>query len=169
MRSGRATGAGPIACSTVCVVIGGILMLNLVPELLYRVDNGANPEVGVCSVADSETYGLHLTQMLVPQPSHRVEVLAKAGARASSVELPGEGGSYLGLIGVAGFVIGVAAAFGLMIGGHARRSLIRSLGELMLVAVLIGTVGGIGVCSPSSGSLRFAVGTESLSSSCSWL
>lgn len=133
-----------ISAAVICASIGLVLVINLAPEIKYRLDHGANPEVGQRSVPESETYGLHLTQMLVPQPSHRVDLLAKAGVRARAVEAPGEGGSYLGMIGVGGFILGVLAAFGLRVGGGTREPLIRRLGQLMLVALLVGTVGGLG-------------------------
>ena len=89
-----------------------VFIANLVPEILHRLENGANPEVARRSVAESDAYGLRLSHMLLPDPEHRLSLFETIGERAHDVFIPGEGGAYLGVMGIGGLLLGVFAAFG---------------------------------------------------------
>ena len=128
----------------VAVALGGVLALNLMPEALYRHENGANERVTERTAAESEGYALHLTQMVLPDPNHRVSRLAAYGAAAREVPAPGEGGTSLGLLAVAGVLISVGSVLGLAAVRRARWVRIRQLGVWQLGLVIVATVGGAG-------------------------
>jgi phosphoglycerol transferase len=130
----------------VIAAIGAVQVINLLPELLYRLQHGANPLVAKRGASESEFYGLHLTRLVVPPPGHRFRALAALGRRTLNVGYVGEDDSYLGFLGAIGLVVAVAHGLGAMLREHSVRTprLVRQLGLVILLAVLIGTVGGVG-------------------------
>jgi hypothetical protein len=132
-----------IVASVAAALIGLVLVANLAPELLYRREHGANSEVANRLAAESENLGLHITQLLVPNPEHRIGVLGGLGGRAGNVPSPGEGGSYVGFLGVIGLVLGVGSLVWIRKPSRRERR-IQWLGVLIVCTVLLGTVGGFG-------------------------
>ena len=121
-----------------------VLAVNLLPEALFRIEHGANHRVTKRHAGDSEVYALHLTQVIAPSPSHRVDALADIGRRAVDVPLPGESGTAIGLLGVVGLVTTAGALLAQIPAVGERRRALRRLGALQLCVVLIATVGGGG-------------------------
>jgi phosphoglycerol transferase len=135
---------GPVVGAiAVAGALGFVLTANLAPEILYRRDHGANERVTERTVSDSETYALHLTQVVSPSPDHRLGPMASIGRRAAAVDLPGEGGTAIGLLGVLGLVIGAGAVLGLLPADDERSRLVRRLGTWQLSMALVATVGGV--------------------------
>ena len=58
------------------LVIGGTVVANLLPAILYHRAHGKNPEAAHRTRVDAEYYGLRMTQMLLPVSLHRVRPLA---------------------------------------------------------------------------------------------
>jgi phosphoglycerol transferase len=58
-------------------IIGGTVFLNVLPSITYNLEHGKNVEVAKRSPAESEIYGLKLTQLVIPRADHRIEKLGK--------------------------------------------------------------------------------------------
>lgn len=123
-----------------------VMLANNADSLLWRMTHGTNHEVAFRTVADNERYGLHLTQVVLPGPDHRVEPLAALGDRARRVDQPGEPGTYLGFAALSGLVIasGTLLTRGLRRRGHPDEELGPLLGGLALWVFTCATVGGLG-------------------------
>ncbi|HEX2064797.1 MAG TPA: hypothetical protein VHE80_10295, partial [Acidimicrobiales bacterium] len=129
-------------------LIGGVISVTLaaglLPTLLYQRTHGANPEVPARSADHAEMLGLRITAMLTPRDDHRLPPLAELGERSRRVPFPSELGQSLGVVGVTGLVVVVGAALGQALRPRNTGSdLRRRLGVLTLLAVLVGTVGGL--------------------------
>lgn len=133
-----------VGAVVVAGLLGFVLMVNLLPEIRFRMEHGPNERVTERLLAESEIYGLHPAQLLSPSPDHRVEPLAALGRRSAAVPMPGEGGTAVGLLGVAGLVVGAGAVLSLRRASDERRLLLQRIGSLQLVMVLVATVGGLG-------------------------
>jgi phosphoglycerol transferase len=133
-----------ICGAAVAVGLAAVMSVNLLPEVLYRHEHGTNERVTERTPAESEGYALHLTQMLLPDPNHRVSGLASYGKAAREVPAPGEGGTSLGLLATTGFLISVGSVLGLTAVRRARWMRVRQLGVWELGLVLVAIVGGAG-------------------------
>lgn len=129
----------------VAVVI--ILGVTSLPTLLYISHNGSNALVAKRAPAEAETYGLRITQLLLPIQDHRISLFRNirleydirgmaTGANESSF-------SSLGIVGAAGFVVLLGClALDSNRGGLAAK--LRLLSVLNIAAVLLATIGGFG-------------------------
>jgi phosphoglycerol transferase len=133
------------------LVIASTMFLNLLPDLLYRLANGANEAVLVRSPPEAELYSFKIASLLLPVPGHRFGPFANLRQLYDTYyPLPSEAPA-LGLIAGAGFVaLVVFAVYFLLTAGktkwRAPRSYVRTLAVLSgltLVAFLFGTVGGL--------------------------
>jgi hypothetical protein len=153
-------GRGPlISGGVVIALIGGVLVVNLSPSLVYRAKHGANPIAGHRSWTESEFQALKLTQLVLPIEDHRIGALARASGKyaefqrslgapeeAPELERPAEAEAvHLGLVGSLGFVFLLVTAVAAAVGARSRPFLAyyREAAAAGLVAFLIGTVGGI--------------------------
>lgn len=136
--------APAVGAVVVAGALGFVLLGNLAPEIRYRRDHGPNERVTERTASESETNGLHLTQLVAPSPDHRIDQLATIGRRAADVNLPGEGGTAIGLLGVVGLLVGAGGVLGLVPAEDDRSRLIRRLGTWQLSMALVATVGGAG-------------------------
>jgi hypothetical protein len=124
----------------------GVIALNVAGDLWSARAEGANHEVSVRPTSDSDTYGLRLSQALLPDPAHRVDAFGALGRQARQVQVPGEDGSTLGLLAVAG--LAVVALTCVRRVGRARDAqdvLVLRLGVLAAAAVAVATVSGLGL------------------------
>lgn len=122
------------------------------PTLRFWLQEGRNPTAGARSVAESEYYSLKISRLVLPQADHRVGAFGRFGEKAQSGSpLPTEGGQYLGLLGIAGFL---AALVGLLAHGLRRapragpedRTWLTDHASLVVVlSLLLGTVAGFNV------------------------
>jgi phosphoglycerol transferase len=129
----------PIAATIVAVLI-----LCLVPEIFYRMEHGPTLDSAQRSASESMQYGLNLTQMVTPAPGHRVGFLSALGDAAAATPVPNEGGAYLGLVGVVGFVVGSLSVLVRGGGRDGSDDRIERLGSISWIAVLLGVTGGVG-------------------------
>lgn len=141
---------------TLGAVIVGVLALNLMPSLVWRVTHDANNVVAARSPVETELYGLKVTAMLMPVPNHRVAPLATIGSKyVANSPLPSENGQQLGVIGSLGF-LGLIGSIGIVLfrrrtqgeGDERDPSADRfseweSLRVLVLAAILLSTIGGL--------------------------
>lgn len=130
-------------------VVGVILAVSLVqlsPTIVYRIKHGTNDEVAQRYWFESENYGLKLTQLLLPVDGHRVDALARRKAEYRQQIPQNEGtAATLGIVGAVGFLwlLGVAVAAVVGVGRSRALRPHRSLAALTVVAVLVGTTGGL--------------------------
>jgi hypothetical protein len=133
-------------------LILGFLALGLLPHLMYWFVNGQNYEVAHRLPSESDSYGLVLTQMVLPVPGHQLSILSDfAETYYQNTLLIGEFKPYqsLGFVAALGFgwlLLGVLASclsprWG--IGSSQQRQLHVQLGTVTIIAFLIGTTGGI--------------------------
>jgi hypothetical protein len=134
----------------VCAIMGGLVLLEATPSLLYILANGKNPVFGIKDPASAETFGLKLVQLLLPTLGHRVPLLQSLGERYSQrAPLVNENqAASLGILVGCGFLLLLYWAFvppnrGQRDDGTALH-LPVSLARLNLVFVLLGTIGGFG-------------------------
>lgn len=120
------------------LVIGSLI--NLLPTILYTLENGKNNVSAVRDFGDTEIYPLKITNLLLPTDSHRIEILAKVKEKyLSGTKINEENhGSTLGIFGSIGFIISLFYLF------SNKLNDIKRLSYLTISSVLLGTVGGIG-------------------------
>jgi len=133
----------------VCVlIIGATLVAIMSPNLIYRLENGANTEVAARQPADSEFYGLKIIQLLLPIGGHRIPMLAHiTQAYNSSAPLVNENmTASLGLAGSIGFLVMLIYLFYRPVNHNRNTSeadnTMQGLSLLNITAVLWGTIGG---------------------------
>lgn len=125
----------------------GVLVLGLLPSIVYRARHGS-VGTAVRPFHDAETLGLKLVQMLLPVQGHRIP--AWAALRASYDAAPVVNRAAVVSLGVLSG-LGLVLAVGRLL-FHRRPTTSRSgerldhLAMLAGVALLIGTVGGLGAC-----------------------
>jgi len=153
----HAIGAGrwrPIVAAAVIIAVSGVaFFVNVSPTLLYERQHGANQLVNKRTPAETELYGLKISQLFIPRENHRVPKLAALTARSQSkiVALRSEPGQQLGVLGA----LALAALLALLVvhlagGRRAARwsggedgALLRRVSLLTVVCLLVGAVGGL--------------------------
>jgi hypothetical protein len=119
----------------------------LVPSAAYWSRHGRNTLLGYKQVADADSYGLKIRQLLVPIEGHPLAPLRRAEERIAQAHFPNENeGSTarLGLVGSIGFLALLALTLGGAASGQAAPSGLGPAGALTLAALLLGQVGGLG-------------------------
>jgi hypothetical protein len=124
-------------------VIGVVLVANFAPNILYQWREGTNPELAQRSAWEAEALGLRPSLLLLPSPHHRIGRLAEIGLRARDVPSPGEGPIALGAVGASGLALCLAFALVSMVRTGLRDLAAGYLGVLTVVALLVGTKGGL--------------------------
>jgi len=126
-----------------------VLTAHYVPSILYLSRQGDTPAVRRSPV-DAETYGLRISQLLLPTTGHRLSAVSRFKDAVNSERGTNESDSAsLGIIGSLGFL---ALVGGLLLppAAAARREEAvayrtwRDVSILNLSAVLLGTIGGFG-------------------------
>lgn len=135
------------------VVIAAVFFVGMASTLRFVATHGTNAEAGRRLVVEQELYGLKLSDMLLPDPSHR-QHLVEWGEASREVRdnsrVPSEGGQSIGLLGAAGFVGAVVHV--LTRGWGARRRDLRPLHDreslrddaslIAIVGFLVATISG---------------------------
>lgn len=129
-----------------CTVSATTLVVNNLPYLERRAEDGPNGVTAKRVVSEQERYGLRVAQLLLPATGHRIDALSAFKKRSRKETLaPSEDGQSLGLLASFGLVASVLSLFGLV----ARRSdddadlSLPRLGVLNLTAILFATGGGL--------------------------
>jgi len=142
-----------ISCSLLIGFIVAVLLINTAPILVYQYENGSNPIAVVRYPSESELYGLKIVQLLLPIRWHRISFLADIALNyAKTAPLINENYvSALGGFGAFGFVLLIFWVF-YRPGEPADknnlaeiRTTLDCLSTLNLSAVLLATIGGLGV------------------------
>jgi phosphoglycerol transferase len=81
--------------------------LQLLPTVLYRMENGRNDQVAARVMSETEIYGLKIAQMLLPVPEHRFDLFARLRQKYDVLApLNTENSTAgLGLVGALGFCL----------------------------------------------------------------
>ncbi|TWB46548.1 DUF7024 domain-containing protein [Nitrospirillum viridazoti] len=137
--------AGARYAALLILSIGIGISLNVAPNVVHRMEVGANTMVAARSPVESEIFGLKLIQMLYPRYHHRVPALASVTEHYEEGRpLVNENHSAaLGMIGSLGFL----ALGAVIVAALARRPVDPRLSFLslaVLVLFLFGTIGGLG-------------------------
>ncbi|TFD10273.1 hypothetical protein [Cryobacterium sp. TMT1-66-1] len=136
----------------------GVMFLNMLPDILYGIFNGANAAGLARSAPEAEIYALKLTQLIMPWPGHRIPELRHFRELYDNYYPLLSERPALGALGALGLVIGFLTIAYLAIarrrterdasagrGEHQQLLLNRvgDLGGLLFVAFLFATVGGL--------------------------
>ncbi|MBF0555366.1 MAG: hypothetical protein HQK96_12560 [Nitrospirae bacterium] len=129
----------------ITAIIGGVVLINLTPSILYQHDNGPNNRVARRSFVESEIYGLRITQLLLPTPNHFIKKLAHiTNVYDQTAPLVNENMTVtLGIIGSIGFIVLLIAMF-VREKGLLADALFKTLAEFNLALLLYATIGGFG-------------------------
>jgi phosphoglycerol transferase len=132
----------------VLAAIGVVFGLCHAPPVIYAMQHGRNDAIAVRSPAESEDFGLKLTQMVLPRPQHRVEALALRGrAYEARTPLVAEGFSpALGVVATFGLLGAIVVLLTSGLGAAAvsvRRRRVSIAGAVALACFLVGTTSGI--------------------------
>jgi phosphoglycerol transferase len=124
------------------IVIG--VVLNLLPNIVYRETHSANPEVAARVPMESEIFALKTVHLLLPQPYHRIEAFG-AFARKYDATFPlSNTTSSLGIVGTVGFLSIILAAGAALAGRRVGQHL--AFASIVVLALLLtSTVGGFNV------------------------
>ena len=137
------------AAAAMAGILCGTFFLQISPNLIYAARSRPNPALGIRGPNEGDLYALHLAQMLLPVPGHRISALANVRAwYAINAPMVNENeASTLGVVGSFGFLI-------LLFRMLFRRSINHSqpqwdgtldlLAVLLLAGILLATVGGLG-------------------------
>ncbi len=119
------------------------LSLNMLPNVLSKMEHGANHEVAVRTPPESEFYGLKITQLVLPVDQHRLKFFAKVKNHYNdSAPLVNENRfATLGMIGSLGFLLLLCLLFFRKLPWITET--LSDLSRLNIAALLFATVGGI--------------------------
>ena len=133
--------------NNICLVltISTFLLINLIPLLKYISIEGRNPASTVRSWVGAEVYGMKIVQLFIPMNSHGIGLLDKliTGYNANAPLVNENAGSYLGIVGIIGFVILISLIFIRNTDNDINGNL-KLLSDLNIAAVLLSTIGGFG-------------------------
>lgn len=149
----------------VAAALIGVLLVSFVavsaPTFVHIAEFGKNTQAGARLISESENYALKISRLVLPAGDHRFEPWGRFGDRVQEgSKLPTEGGQYLGLLGIAGFV---AAIVGLLSHGlrgagrrdlrpaHDREALVDHASLIVVLSLLLGTVAGFSTLLASVG------------------
>ncbi|TWX40280.1 hypothetical protein ES689_02095 [Frigoribacterium sp. ACAM 257] len=140
-------------------VVAGLVVvltavLNMLPDVLWSWRNGSDGGALVRTPVETEYYSLKLTQLLLPMPGHRVQLLSNLREYYDDYFPYRSETPVLGAVAAAGFVLLVVVAVSTLLGrrrpaagstpANAERfRTVRLMAGLALVAFLFGTLGGL--------------------------
>lgn len=134
--------------------IAAVFFVGMAPTLRFIATHGTNGDAGRREVVEQELYGLKLSDMLLPDPSHRDLMGIALGDWSREIrdntKIPSEGGQSIGLLGAAGFVGAVIHVLTRGWGSrrrdlrplHDRDSLRDDVSLVATVGFLVATVSG---------------------------
>ncbi|MDP2181966.1 MAG: hypothetical protein Q8K99_05270 [Actinomycetota bacterium] len=144
---------GMAAALVMVAAIGLIIFVQAIPTLSFQREHGPNPTSARREAYEADIYGLRITQLVLPQSSHRARIAAESretyNRTIASVEpnaINENDSASLGLFAATGFIF---LLLWLAFRPRLRRShpsvfTLDQLATLNLTALLFGTVGGLG-------------------------
>jgi hypothetical protein len=145
----RTRSAGVVVSAMALLVILALAkVLDLSPSLLHWHYHGKSTALQFRNVAEADTYGLTIRQMLTPIVANPVPLLRSMNERISAAAFPHDqnesSAAALGTFAGIGFLLLVLVAIGQPKGRFLGDSRIRSLSAFVIAMVLIAEVGGFG-------------------------
>jgi hypothetical protein len=141
-----------LVAGALIVVLAGSFFVVSLPSIVRIAQEGKNPVAGVRDIANSESYSIKISRLLFPGGSHRFQAWGNLGNRVQVAStLPTDGGQYIGVLGVVGFVGGLILLLTRGLRGPPRRdprppddreALEDHAALLMTLCLLLGTVAG---------------------------
>lgn len=137
-----------LPCLKPMIVVGCIFvffMLNLLPSIVYQAVHGTNT-ITYRNFAESEIYGLKITQLFLPTNAHGMEsiqrIIEEYNQNAPLINNENLG-VYLGVGGIVGFVLLMLCHFAGNLSNQATiYKRLRLFSNLVIASVLLGTIGG---------------------------
>jgi phosphoglycerol transferase len=125
--------------------IGLVAAINLTPSIIYRLENGTNPEVAQRNIGELDIYALNPLLMVAPSMNHRSDPLTKLARQYTERTEPENESqtSSLGLVGTLGFFILLIHLLGCR-STIGNRPQFKTLCQLNAASLLIGVKGGGG-------------------------
>ncbi|MET0728640.1 MAG: hypothetical protein ABWZ76_10135 [Acidimicrobiales bacterium] len=107
----RRTWRPVVSAATQVVLIGSVFVLNILPSIAYWIREGSNQRVARRFPAETELYGLRISQLVMPRPDHRYGPLSSIAAQSRGGPIDHEFGQNLGVVAGAGFglLLGIVA------------------------------------------------------------
>ena len=136
----------PLALSLIFVgTTTATVAINLSPSLIYRYKHG-NAGAMLRGPGEAETYGLKISQLVLPITLHRVDLFdrLKRFHNANSMVSENETSS-LGIVGTIGFLALIAQLLYRKELVSGASGLLHDLSTLNIFSVLLGTIGGFGL------------------------
>ena len=148
LKRARSALAGVAIVALIALTVGA----NLAPSLLYRAEHGANTSLARSAAfteQSDEAFSLRPSNLILPVPESRIAPLRRLAAKYDHEIAPGYCESCyasLGTVGSVGLLWLIVCALGTLVAGGGwlgARRLSRHAGVGVLVAVALGTVGGL--------------------------
>lgn len=126
------------------IVIIVTIFISIAPNIIYSRKNGKNEIVALRHPAESEYYGLRITQLYMPIHSYGLTYIKNIQSKYYSQGLEGRGekSEYLGIVGILGFIISIPSAFFLIY--SKQHHLLHKLSLVNIFTLLFSTTGGFG-------------------------
>lgn len=119
----------------------------LLPSLVYWHRHGRNDHLAYKTVADAEIYGLKLRHLVTPISDHPIAAFRAAATRETAARFPLENENRtakLGLVGTLGFLALLGFVLARAAGAARPERGIGPAAALVLAALLVAQVGGLG-------------------------
>lgn len=142
-----------VAAGAIIAVIGSGFLINLSPSIVHQYKYGKNEEVAQRTAFESLAHGMIFAQLVLPVNGHRIDYLSnlKANFRNEMRYFVNENEmASLGVVGSLGLLLSLGWLL-LARGRHEKKenkhhfSLLDGASVLNVMAVLLGTIGGLGV------------------------
>jgi len=126
------------------VIIILTILVSITPNIIYSRKNDKNEIVALRHPAESEYYGLRITQLYMPIHSYGLTYIKNIQSQYYSQGLEGRGekSEYLGIVGIVGFITSIYGAFFLIY--SKQHYLLHKLSLVNVFALLFSTTGGFG-------------------------
>jgi len=119
------------------------MIIDLIPAFIFDLQNGTNKEAIIRQgIGDCEIYALKLIQLFLPVDDHGLPVLSRVISKYNNISfyVNENMSSYLGIIGICGFLLLIVILFVKKEGKLYGR--LSFLSEMNIAMVLLGMVGG---------------------------
>lgn len=115
------------------------IVVNMLPNKIYTMQHGKNTSVAKRSPAESETYALKITQLLLPVEGHRIDAIAEFKERYNHSPLVNE--NHTATLGAIGS-IGLLLLLFVILSKRYKNTIHNRLSILATGAILFATIGG---------------------------
>lgn len=137
------------APAVVAVAVMVVVVANVAGDLAQSASAGTNQEASHRATIETDSYGLRPAALAVPPPGHRFGAADSLGERYGDA-VPRRGGSYLGLLALAGLAVVVVRCVRDSgrpdpPGGPLEQGVLERFGVIAVASVAVGAVGGGGL------------------------